>query len=78
MAIGMFCSSFYSTFNLYQTFNAKPKFKIKLNLHYFHAVTPKRTTRGEANLRGLAPVQHTSEETQTSQRWRADGDTVSD
>ena len=36
----------------------------------------KRVTRGEAHLRGLAPGQHSYEE--TSQRWRVVGDIVSD
>ena len=38
--------------------------------------TPKRVKNGEAHLRGLPPGQHSSEE--TSQRWRAVGDTVPD
>ena len=38
-------------------------------------ITPKRVTSGGINLRGLAPGQHSSEE--TSQRWRDAGDTVS-
>ena len=50
------------------------KFKIKSNLHYTRGITPKRVTSSEAHLRGLAPGLHSSEE--TSQRWRAVGDTV--
>ena len=46
----------------------------KSNLHYTSGITPKRVTSGEAHLRGLAPGLHSSEE--TSQRWRAVGDTV--
>ena len=46
----------------------------KSNLHYTRSITPKRVTSGEAHRRGLAPRQHSSEE--TSQRWRAGGDTV--
>ena len=45
------------------------------NLHYTRRITPKRVTSGEAHLRGLAPGQHSSKE--TSQRWRAVYDTVS-
>ena len=44
------------------------------NLHYTRGITPKRVTSGGAHLRGLAPGLHSSEE--TSQRWRAVGDTV--
>ena len=39
-------------------------------------ITSKRVTNSGIHLRGLAPGQHSSEE--TSQRWRAVGDTVSD
>ena len=42
--------------------------KLKSNLHYTRRVTPKRVTSGGAHLRGLAPGQHSTEE--TSQRWR--------
>ena len=45
----------------------------KSNLHYTHGITTKRVTCGRAHLRSLAP-EHSSEE--TSQRWRAVGDTV--
>ena len=48
--------------------------KIKSNLHYTRRITPKRVTSCGAHLRGLAPGQHSSEE--TSQRWRVVGDTV--
>ena len=49
----------------------------RLNLHYTRDITaPKRVTSGGIHLRGLAPGQHSSEE--TSQRWRAVGDTVLD
>ena len=48
----------------------------KSNLHYACSrITPKRVTNGGAHLRGLAPGQHSSEE--TSQRWRAVGGTLS-
>ena len=46
----------------------------KSNLHYTRRITPKRVTSCGAHLRGLAPGQHSSEE--TSQRWRVVGDTV--
>ena len=46
----------------------------KSNLHYTRGITPKRKTSGGAHLRGLAPGQHSSEE--TLQRWRAVGDTA--
>ena len=42
--------------------------KIKSNFHYTRRITPKRVTSCGAHLRGLAPGQHSSEE--TSQRWR--------
>ena len=48
----------------------------KSNLHYTRGITPKRVTSGRAHLRGVAPEQHSSEE--TSQRRRAVVDTVSD
>ena len=41
---------------------------------YTRRITPKRVTSGGAHLRGLAPGQHSSEE--TSQRRRVVGDTV--
>ena len=47
----------------------------KLNLHYTRVITPKRVTSSGDHLLGLAPGQHGSKE--TSQRWRAVGDTVS-
>ena len=47
---------------------------VKSNLHYTRGITPKRVTSGGAHLRGLAPGLRSSEE--TSQRWRAVGDTV--
>ena len=46
----------------------------KSNLYYTRGITPKRVTSGGAHLRGLAPGVHSSEE--TSQRWRAVGNTV--
>ena len=49
--------------------------KSKSNLHYTRRITPKRVTSCGAHLRGLAPGQHSSEE--TSQQWRVVGDTVS-
>ena len=39
-------------------------------------ITPKRVKSGGTHLRGKASGQHNSEE--TSQRWRAVGDTISD
>ena len=53
--------------------NCKSKLK-KYNLHYTRGNRPKRVTSAGAHLRGLAPGQHSSEE--TSQRWRAVGDTA--
>ena len=51
-------------------------FKIKnLTLCYIRSITPKRVTSGGVHLSGLAPGQHSSEE--TSQRWRAGDDNVS-
>ena len=50
--------------------------KIESNLHYTRAITWKRVTSGGDRPRGLAPEQYNFEE--TSQRWRAVGDTVSD
>ena len=47
----------------------------KSNPHYTRRITPKRVTDCGAHLRGLAPGQHSSEE--TSHRWRVVGDTVS-
>ena len=41
--------------------------KSKSNLHYTRRSTPKRVTSSGAHLRGLAPGQHSSEE--TSQRY---------
>ena len=53
------------------------KYQIKKsNLHYAPSIMSKRVTSGGVHLRGLAPGQHSSEE--TSQRWRVVGDTVSD
>ena len=52
------------------------KLHFKSNLHYAPGITSKRVTSGGVHLRGLAPEQHSSEE--TSQRWRDVGDTVSD
>ena len=51
-------------------------FNKKSNLYYTRGVTPKRVTIGGIHLRGLAPGQHSSEE--TSQRWRVVGDTLFD
>ena len=45
----------------------------KSNLHYTRGITPKRVASSGSHLRGLASEQHLSEE--TSQRWRAVGDT---
>ena len=49
---------------------------LKKNLHYTRGNMPKRVTSGGVHLRGLAPGQHSFEE--TSQRWRVVGDTASD
>ena len=46
----------------------------KSNLHYTRRISPKRVTSGGSHLRGSVPGLHSSEE--TSQRWRAVGDTV--
>ena len=47
--------------------------KQKIPVHrYALGITPKRATSGEAHPRGLAPAH-----TETSQRWRAVGNTVS-
>ena len=51
-------------------------FKFKSNLHYNVVVTPKQVLAGEFRIRGLAPERHSFEE--TSQWWRAVGDTESD
>ena len=48
----------------------------KSNLHRARGITSKRVTRGWAHVRGLAPGQNIFEE--TSQRWRAVDDPVSD
>ena len=50
--------------------------KLKSNLHYSRGITPKRVTSGGPHLRGLGLGQHSSEE--TSQRWLAVGNSVSD
>ena len=50
------------------------KHQIKNQIFIIRGITPKRVTSGGAHLRGLAPELHSSEE--TSQRWRAVGDTV--
>ena len=50
--------------------------KSKSNLHDTGGITPKRVVSGRALLRGLAPGQHSSEE--TSQRWRGVGGAMSD
>ena len=47
----------------------------KLKFHYTRGITTKRVTNAGVHLRGLAPGQHSSEE--TSQWWRAVGDTES-
>ena len=46
----------------------------KSNLRYTRRNTPKRVTSGGAHFRGAASGPRSSE--QTSQRWRAVGDTV--
>ena len=46
----------------------------KSNLHYTRGITPIRVTSCGVHLRGVAPGLHSFEE--TSQRWRAVGDTV--
>ena len=50
--------------------------KSKSNLYYTRGITPKRVTSSGAHLRCFALEQHSSEE--TSKRWQAVGDTVSD
>ena len=46
----------------------------KSNHHYTRGITSKRVTCRGIHLRGLASGQHSSKE--TSQRWRAVGDTA--
>ena len=53
----------------------KGTLKIKSKLHYTPGISQMRVASGGAYLRGLAPGQHNS--TETSQRWRAIGDAVS-
>ena len=57
--------------------HAPPPFKVSRyatgERDYYRATT-KLVTSGGAHLRGLAPGQHSSEE--TSQQWRAAGNTV--
>ena len=50
--------------------------KINSNLHYSRGITPKRVTNATAGvyLHSLAPGKHSFDE--TSQRWRAVGDSV--
>ena len=50
--------------------------EVKSNRHYSRIITPKRLNEERAYPGSLAPGQNNSEE--TSQRWRAVGDTVSD
>ena len=52
------------------------KFTKKSNPYYTRGITSKRVTSGGVHLRGLAPGQHSSEE--TSQRTGAAGNTASD
>ena len=51
------------------------KISKKIKSYYNRGITPKRVTSG-APLHSLAPGHHSSEE--TTQRWRAIGDTASD
>ena len=44
------------------------KHRYKSNLHYSRDITPKRVTSGGIHLSGLAPGQHSSDE--TFPRWR--------
>ena len=48
----------------------------KSNHHYTRGITPKRVTSGGVHLFSLAHGQHSYEE--TTQMWRAVGDTLSD
>ena len=50
--------------------------QIESNLHYTRRITPKLVTSCGDHLCGLAPGQHSSE--QTSQRWRVVGDNCAD
>ena len=59
----------YGTLDLYD-FN----FKNQIFIIRTGFITPKRVTSGEGHLRCLPPGLHSSKE--TSQRWRAVGDTV--
>ena len=61
-------------YNLKITFVSEYQIKSKSNLHYTRRITPKRVTSCGAHLRGLAPGQHSSEE--TLQRWRVVGNTL--
>ena len=54
----------------------KKKNQIFISIYSTRGITPKRVTSDEAHFRGLAPGQHSSEE--TWQRWRSVSDTVSD
>ena len=63
-----------ATSSYFRCNTAKNFKKSKSNLHYTRRITPKRVTSGGAHLHGLAPGLHSSEE--TSQQWRAVGDTV--
>ena len=49
---------------------------VKKKVHYTRRITPKHVTNGGTHLRGLAPRQHSSEE--SSQRWQATGGTEPD
>ena len=65
-------SAMRGAFEIHEQFFVKIK---KSNLRYTCRITPKRVKSCGAHLRGLAPGQHSSEE--TSQRWRVIGHTVS-
>ena len=52
--------------------------RIKSNLHYTRCITSKYVTSGGIHLRGLAPGQHSSEETLLRWRVAADFESYSD
>ena len=58
------------------TFSFEIKKVKKSDLYHTHGITPRRVTSVVAHLRVVAPGQHSFKE--TSQRWRAVGDIVSD
>ena len=72
-----FISSDQSQAAFFKNYGAMDDFattKLKKSNHFYtRGIALKRATRGGAPLRGLAPGQHSIEE--STQRWRAAGDT---